>query len=184
MRFYLDLVDEADLGAIDQLLTAAQTHTGPVTPLGAVGVGVAERIAEILVPCGVEVKVLTETPRVQGTELTEKPTAVATYLALHPGVESAKVRDLFWPGDQSRAPDNGITRLRKALGETPAGHKWFPKATKVTLVDVGSDWERFGCLVEAADRTQDPGDVAAYLDAALDLIESVPARGANPVLYS
>ena len=191
LRFDVDLVDEIDLRSIDELLTEAEAETdagATMAPIGVVdgeapslAIGgpsavAAAKIAEINTKCGVELKILTSRPFADPVELTDRPTAIAAYIALQPGVPASKIRSEFWGDSSDRAPGNMFSKLRRALGTADDGTRRLTKAEHMRFHDVGNDYERFERFIAAADATDDPSDIAAYLDAALELIEGFPGK--------
>ncbi len=142
-----------------------------------------EAIERILTPTTVELSLLTENPRLLGVDLQPKAESVTAYIAMHPGCATSRVRELFWDEDSSRSADNTITKIRKQLADA-GGEAALPRSTDTyTLLGVGCDWHRFTQLAEAAAKATSTIDAAAYLDAALELVEGVPGMNANTALW-
>lgn len=101
---------------------------------------------------------------------------------------SQRFREEFWPESTSRqAADNALMRARKLLGLADDGSQRLQSARStgsyVLCEDIGLDWDRVEKLVTAA-KGADGADEAAFLDAALSLVEGHVAVDARPDHYA
>ncbi|WP_460531998.1 AfsR/SARP family transcriptional regulator [Flindersiella endophytica] len=114
-------------------------------------------------------------------------TALACYLALHPGTTSHAIQEALWPGRRttSGTRTTALSKLRRRLGTDADGNAFLPvKADGYRLADsVGLDWDLFLQLARRgmADQT---ADGTAYLERALQLIRGRPFEGVNYTHYS
>lgn len=149
-----------------------------------------DRIAEILAPQPIEVRILGRKPEIEGltADATPKLEAIIVYLAFHREVVSQRFREEFWPESTSRqAADNAVMRTRGLLGNTDAGEQRLQSARSTNSYilsdDVGLDWRRVELLVAEAKKA-DGADEAAFLDAALSLVGGHVAVDARPAHYA
>ncbi len=149
-----------------------------------------DRIAEILAPQPIEVRILGRKPEIEGltADATPKLEAIIVYLAFHREVVSQRFREEFWPESTSRqAADNAVMRTRGLLGNTDAGEQRRQSARSTNSYilsdDVGLDWLRVELLVAEAKKAEG-ADEAAFLDAALSLVEGHVAVDARPGHYA
>lgn len=149
-----------------------------------------DKIAAILEPRPIEVRILGRRPEIEGLadDATPKIEAIIVYLAFHREVVSQRFREEFWPESTSRqAADNALMRARKLLGTTDDGSQRLQSARStssyVLCDEVGLDWERVEQLVTEA-KSAEGVDEAAYLDAALSLVEGHVAVDARPDHYA
>ncbi|MBT8208060.1 MAG: bacterial transcriptional activator domain-containing protein [Acidimicrobiia bacterium] len=149
-----------------------------------------DRIAAILEPKPIEVRILGRRPEIEGLtdEATPKIEAIIVYLAFHREVVSQRFREEFWPESTSRqAADNALMRARKLLGLTEEGDQRLQSARStnsyVLCDEVGLDWDRVELLVAAA-KDAEGAEEAAFLDAALSLVEGHVAVDARPDHYA
>jgi hypothetical protein len=114
-------------------------------------------------------------------------TALACYLALHPGTTSRAIQEALWPGRRttSGTRTTALSKLRRRLGADTDGNPFLPvKADGYRLSDaVGLDWNLFLQLARKgmADQTSDG---AARLGEALQLVRGRPFEGVNYTHYS
>ena len=149
-----------------------------------------DRIAEIMEPRPVEVKILGRKPTVDGLtdSASAKLEAIIVYLTFHRSVSSERFRDEFWPQSNSRAAgDNAITKVRTLLGIDADGNARLDSArnsgTYAVGDEVGMDWHRVEQLVAAAKGAHEADEVA-YLKAACELIDGHIAADAPPSAYA
>lgn len=149
-----------------------------------------DRIAEIMEPRPVEVRILGRKPAVEG--LTDSPSAkleaIIVYLTFHRSVSSERFRNEFWPQSTGRtAGDNAITKVRTLLGLNADGNPRLDSArntgTYTVSEEVGMDWHRVESLVGAAKEASTMDEIA-YLQAACDLIDGQVAADAAPSAYA
>lgn len=108
-------------------------------------------------------------------------TELAALLALHPGLTTIRLRDLYFAGRdaQGRAPKStteALSRLRRWLGDD-AYLPRNPKEGRYVLgADVTSDWQDFRDLLPAGAR----GATSDALEQALALVRGRPLPEVNP----
>lgn len=148
------------------------------------------RIAEIMEPRPVEIRILGRKPVVEGLEGSPSPKleAIIVYLTFHRDVVSERLRDEFWTKSTGRsAADNAINRVRGFLGEDAEGKPRLDSARNrgsySVSAEIGMDWHRVGALVEAS-RGARKADELAFLRAACDLIDGHIAVDASPSSYA
>ncbi|MGF1596356.1 MAG: hypothetical protein ACFCVK_05405 [Acidimicrobiales bacterium] len=161
---------------------------GAAAALGVVA-GV-DRIAEIMEPRPVEVRILGRKPTVEGLtdSASAKLEAIVVYLTFHRSVSSERFRDEFWPRSNSRAAgDNAITKVRALLGDDANGTARLDSArncgTYAVSDEVGMDWHWVEGFVAAA-KGAAPADAIANLKAACELIDGHIAADAPPSAYA
>lgn len=114
-------------------------------------------------------------------------TALACYLALHPGTTSHAIQEALWPGRRttSGTRTTALSKLRRRLGANAEGNPFLPvKADGYRLADVvGVDWNLFLELARKGmvDQTDDG---TAHLEKALQLVRGRPFEGVNYTHYS
>jgi nucleoid-associated protein YgaU len=112
-------------------------------------------------------------------------TEIATYLALHPGLNHAHLSEAIWPG--AAAVDNtrntALSKLRKWMGTDDAGVDYVPRVLDDGYrlhPDVRTDWHLWLELLP-------DGPQAATTEAlasALELVKGKPLAGTNPRRYA
>ena len=178
---------EPEAGVVDLRSTnGSATARQQTTPTS----GTIDRIAAILDPKPIEVRILGRRPEIEGLadDATPKIEAIIVYLAFHREVVSQRFREEFWPESTSRqAADNALMRARKLLGLTEDGDQRLQSARStssyVLCDEIGLDWDRVELLVSAA-KDAEGADEAAFLDAALCLVEGHVAVDARPDHYA
>lgn len=184
-----DVSTSANNGAGPTIDLAGDTAPGE-SQFSDVSHGALDRIAEIMEPRPVEVRILGRKPAVEG--LTDSPSAkleaIIVYLTFHRSVSSERFRNEFWPQSTGRtAGDNAITKVRTLLGLNADGNPRLDSArntgTYTVSEEVGMDWHRVESLVGAAKEASTVDEIA-YLQAACDLIDGHVAADAAPSAYA
>jgi len=155
----------------------------PVIELAVDGVPAPEKLARIMEPRPVEVRLLGGRVELNGITLrkTAKATAILSYLAFHrqPPIDDLHM-EFFADKPGRNALDTAIGNLRLKLGTDSSGEQRLVTdrdARRYILSDdVGCDWHRFLALTTAADDASDVVDELAYLDAAVGWLNGPPAR--------
>ena len=154
-------------------LTDPAVTDGPTHELGT-------RPAPRLLLLGRPELVQTHGPLPQSSQA-KRYTELAALLALHPGLTTIRVRDLYFAGRdaQGRAPKStteALSRLRRWLGDDA----YLPRNPKegryVFGADVTSDWQDFRDLLPSGAR----GATSDALEQALALVRGRPLPEVNP----
>jgi DNA-binding SARP family transcriptional activator len=111
-------------------------------------------------------------------------TALAAFLAMHPGSSREAVDEAMWPGRRvSTATRNtAMAKLRDWLGTDPDGNDYLPRATTDGYrlhPGIKTDWHMFRELLPSGPATAPSADLVA----ALDLVRDQPFKGVNPRRY-
>ena len=138
----------------------------------------------------VEVRLLTQTPRLEGLGTALPPNRarraveLVAYLALHAGEEvtSDRLRTRVLGSSDADAASktlfNIATAARRAMGSDATGTPLFPPGTRTghyrVAEGVTTDVHRAASLALAASSTEDPDTAMGLLRTALDLVEGEP----------
>jgi DNA-binding SARP family transcriptional activator len=111
-------------------------------------------------------------------------TALAAYLALHPGQSRDSVDEAMWPGSRVTLAtrNTAMTKLRNWLGADPDGNDYLPRADTDGYrlhPSIQTDWHLFTELLPNGPARASTSDLIA----ALDLVRDQPFKGVNPRRY-
>jgi DNA-binding SARP family transcriptional activator len=111
-------------------------------------------------------------------------TALAAYLALHPGQSRDSMDEAMWPGSRVTLAtrNTAMTKLRNWLGTDSDGNDYLPRADTDGYrlhPAIRTDWHVFTELVPNGPARASTAD----LTAALDMVRDQPFKGVNPRRY-